>query len=95
MIKRQIRNINEAHTREECARHARIRGEMNKRSRSNCSCTVCPGVAEPIAGNGGRPEGTREALGLTLANIKAHRASRKETCRVWKTRRTPIQRLKH
>ena len=98
MIKRKIRNVNKALTDEERARHARIRGEIEQEKPDLIALgTACQGAAQQIAGSrrrSSRPR--REALGLTLADIKARTGIEKgNLSRLEKLRRTPIQRSKH
>jgi hypothetical protein len=72
MIKRQIRNVNKALTEEERARHARIRGEIEQEkpdliARGRRAKERHSRLREAV----GALKATREALGLTLADIKA------------------------
>ncbi len=72
MIKRQIRNVNKALTEEERARHARLRGEIEQEkpeliARGRRAKERHDRLREAV----GALKATREALGLTLADIKA------------------------
>jgi hypothetical protein len=71
MIKRQIRNVNKALTEEERARHARIRGQIEQEkpdliARGRGAKERHSRLREAVSAL----KATREALGLTLADIK-------------------------
>ncbi len=72
MVKRQIRNVNKALTEEERDRHARIRGQVEEEkpelmARGRRAEERHNRLREAV----GALKATREALGLTLADIKA------------------------
>ena len=75
MIKRQIRNVNKAGTRRGACPTRSYGGGSKRDKRSQSPIARAAGVPRSGTTDCGKPsatvKATREALGLTLANIKA------------------------